>query len=206
MNNLYLGRFISPEVFYVPHHDTQVSVDQWTSTLTTRSFTKIQSVFYTTDSQLTCFEENRSFKQTLSYFTPNVPIKPSTLPLHLTSTGPILVNLPLPGAVSIPFPMPLSEIDSACGVRSPYRIYPDPMPEKWYIALATDTKQVSMSVLQVCDPPIGSTFTDTLTYSAMNIDEFALTGTLPYSMDSAGLITITTVAATIGTYFFKVKA
>ena len=147
MNNLYMGRFISPEVFYVPHHDTQVSVDQWTSSLTTRSFTKIQSIFYTTDSQLTCFEENRSFKQTLSYFTPNVPILPSALSLHLTSAGSILVNLPLPGAVSIPFPLPLSEIDSACGVRSPYRIYPDPMPEKWYIAIATDTKQVSMSVL-----------------------------------------------------------
>jgi hypothetical protein len=40
----------------------------------------------------------------------------------------------------------------------------------------------------------------------MNIDEFALTGTLPYSMDSAGLITITTLAATVGTYSFKVKA
>ena len=40
----------------------------------------------------------------------------------------------------------------------------------------------------------------------MDIDEFALTGTLPYLMDSSGLITITTVAANAVNYSFKVKA
>jgi hypothetical protein len=40
-NNLFLGRFISPYVFYVPHFDKQVSVDNWSPTLSTSAFTTI---------------------------------------------------------------------------------------------------------------------------------------------------------------------
>jgi len=38
-NNLQVGRFINPDVFYVPHIDTKVLIDKWTSTVTTVTFT-----------------------------------------------------------------------------------------------------------------------------------------------------------------------
>ena len=49
-NNLFLGRFVSPYAFYVPHFDRLVSVDNWSPTLSTSSFTTTQSVIYSSDS------------------------------------------------------------------------------------------------------------------------------------------------------------
>lgn len=63
--NLLMGRFINSDVFYVPHYDTRVKIDKWTSMTAPLTIsdltlsTKDNVVIYTTDSQLTCNSERR---------------------------------------------------------------------------------------------------------------------------------------------------
>ena len=55
--NILLGRFANPDVFYVPHFDTQVKIDKWTSVSGTTSVQNLplfgsrdNAIIYTTDS------------------------------------------------------------------------------------------------------------------------------------------------------------